>query len=175
MRVLAGRVDERDAHRARRSRPRACARPRSRSVVDPAERQPRAAAALEDEPEQDDEHQREGQRPEHGRPVAGVAPDVGEGEREEGVHRSVRVSRAALDRSGRGRRPRASPAGSPRFWGSTPCASVRASSAPTVAADVARVEQDRVVVVLDRRDRGQAGRARRRRCRRSRRTGRRAP
>ena len=87
----------------------------------------------------------------------GVALDVGEGQRRAGRASvgSRRQSRSA--RPVRSRKTSSSVARrTPRFWGSTPWASVRASSAPIVAADVARVEQDRVVVVLDRRHGGQA-------------------
>ena len=101
-------------------------------LVDVAERQVRAAA-LEDQPEQDDEDERKRQRPEQRSAVADVAPDVGDGEREEGMHRS-RVSPAGPGRSGRGTRPRASPDG-PRGSGArSPCSSVKARSAPIVAA-----------------------------------------
>ena len=83
-----------------------------RVVVHPAERQARVAA-LEDEPEQDDEDERERERPEDRRPVTRIAPDVGAGQCEQGVHRCLvrGLSRAAPGRSARGRRPPASPGG----------------------------------------------------------------
>ena len=84
---------------------------RRRSVlVDPADRVAWSAAAGEDRAEQDDEDDREGERPEQRRPVAVVALDVGDRERQQAAPKRLivpRLSRAAPGRSARGRRPRA--------------------------------------------------------------------
>ncbi len=93
-----------------------------------------------------------------------VAPDVRDGQGEEGLHRSASlVSRAAPDRSGRGRRPRASPGGRARFWASTPCASVEVEQRPDRRRRRRACRRaGRVVVVLDATRRRAAPRARHR-------------
>ena len=92
----------------------------------------------------------------------------------QGVH-GRRLSRAALDRSGRGRRPRAWLAGRRGSGGFDAAGLAAVSSAADRRGDVDRVEQHVVVVVLHRatrRQRPQHGVVERRR---SRRTGPRAP
>ena len=155
MRVLAGRVDERDAIE-RGEAGAQLDRVRGVVLVDPAEGQPGAAAALEDEPEQDDEHEREGERPEDGRPVAGVAPDVRAGEREEGVHRSdpVSVAQRATGQVEEDVLERGPP--DAEVLGLDRVGFGQGQERADGGRHVARIEQDRVLVVLDRGDRGQA-------------------
>ena len=104
-------------------------------LVDPPDIEAGPAAALEDEPEQEDEDRagRRGSRTGPRGRARSPGCSRGSGRDRARIGRSP-VSRAALDRSGRGRRLRGSARRTPRSPGSTPRASHRARSAPIVAA-----------------------------------------